>query len=283
MKLVAILFLFPYFLFAEVTESYSKKSVQVGEESILEVKFQTGDVAEWNLPAKGFIFSDADAETPVGELKDISQTSTELKFKYVYFQAGIFKSTLNWKNSKGELEYSQESLEVKTVLSGEVEPLDIAEPFVFSGSYLTRLFFIVIIGLALVTGLAYLLFYFNNKRRVVVKDALFEKLEVDQNLDYYKNKLQQMLLDSEFSHKEFIFHLSGYIKERIGIKMQSSVLHLTQSEIHEILQSEYRVANLELLTIDNYFNSIKYMPNEEKITRDNALGLIKYWDKILTR
>jgi hypothetical protein len=92
-----------------------------------------------------------------------------------------------------------------------------------------------------------------------------------------------MLLNSELSHKEFIFHLSGYIKERIGSKLQTSVMHLTQTELHEILQKDYHVANVELLSIDNYFNSVKYMPNEEMITRDNALALVKYWDKILAR
>ena len=281
--LFCLLYLFPTLLFAEVTESYSKKPVQVGEESILEVKFQTGDVAEWNLPAKGFLFSEADAETPIGELKEISQTSTELKFYYVYFTTGNFKAKLSWKNAKGEVVESQEVLEVKTVLAGEKEALDIAEPFAFSGSYLLRLILIVLAGLILVTGIAYIIFYFNNKKRISPKDALFEKLNTGEDPHFYKNKLHQMLVSSEMSHKEFIFLLSGYIKERIGTKLDTSVLHLTQSEIHEILQNQYHVANVELLTIDNYFNSVKYMPNEEKITRDNALGLIKYWDRILSR
>ncbi len=283
MKQFLFLFLIPFLLFAEVTESYSKKSVQVGEESILEVKFQTGDVAEWSLPAKGFLFSETDAETPIGELKDITQTPTELKFTYVYFEPGKFTAKLGWKNANGETVQSREVLEVKTVLADEKEPLDIAEPIVFSGQYIIRLLTFILIGLAVVTGLAYLLFYFNNKKKAKVKDALFEKLEVDSNEDFYKKQLEKMLMNSEMSHKEFIFHLSGYIKERIGNKRQVSVMHLTQSELHEILQLDYRVANVELLTIDNYFNSVKYMPNEEKITSDNALGLVKYWEKILVR
>ena len=281
--LLCLIYLFSTLLFAEVTESYSKKSVQVGEESILEVKFRTGDVAEWNLPPKGLLFLDTDTETPIGELKDITQTPTELKFYYVYFTTGNFKAKLRWKNAKGEVVESQETLEVKSVLAGEKEALDIAEPFVFSGSYLVRLILIVFVGLVLITGLAYVLFYFKNKKRNSPKDAIFTKIETGEDPNFYKNKLQQMILSSEMSHKEFIFLLSGYIKERIGAKLDSSVLHLTQSEIHEILQSKYQVANIELLTIDNYFNSVKYMPNEEKITRDNALGLIKYWDRILIR
>lgn len=283
MKYIYILFFVPTLVFAEVTESYTKKSVQVGEESVLEVKFQTGDVAEWNLPTKGFLYSDKDTETPIGELKEISQTTTELKFTYVYFEPGKFTAKLSWKNASGEVAQSQEALEVKSVLADEKEPLDIAEPIVFSGQYIVRLLTFILIGLAVVTGLAYLLFYFNNKKKAAIKDALFEKLEVDQSVDYYKKQLENMLLNSELSHKEFIFHLTGYIKERIGFKLQSSIMHLTQTELHEILQTEYRVANVELLSIDNYFNSVKYMPNEEKITRDNALSLIKYWDKILAR
>ena len=281
--LLCLLYLCPSLLLAEVTESYSKKSVQVGEESVLEVKFQTGDVVEWSLPAKGFFYSEKDAETPIGELKEITQTTTELKFTYVYFEPGKFTAKLSWKNANGEVAQSQEALEVKSVLADEKEPLDIAEPIAFSGQYIVRLLTFILIGLAVVTGLAYLLFYFNNKKKAAIKDALFEKLDVEENVDYYKKQLENMLLNAELSHKEFIFHLSGYIKERIGSKLQTSIMHLTQTELHDILQTDYRVANVELLSIDNYFNSVKYMPNEEQITRDNALALVKYWDKILAR
>lgn len=282
-KLLFCLIIFSNSLFAEVTESYSKKTVQVGEESYLEIKFQAGDVAEWNLPEKGFIFSELDSETPIGELKEIVQTATDLKLTYVYYMAGNFKAKVSWKSARGEIFPSQESLEVKTVLTGEKEALDIVEPFVFSGSYLARLILILVVGICLITGLAYVIFYFKNKKKKSPKDALFTKIETGEDPHFYKSKLQNMLLSSELSHKEFIFLLSGYIKERIGAKLDTSVLHLTQSEIHEILQTKYQVANVELLTIDNYFNSVKYMPNEEKITRDNALGLIKYWDRILMR
>ncbi|HMV41934.1 MAG TPA: hypothetical protein PK079_03420 [Leptospiraceae bacterium] len=283
MKLFILLFLFPILLFAEVIESYSKKSVQVGEESILEIKFQTGDVAEWSLPQKGFLFSESDAETPIGELKDITQTPTELKFTYVYFEAGKFSANVSWKTSSGETFKSKEELEVKSVLSGEKEPIDIAEPFVFSGSYILRLIGIILFGIGIISAFGYALFFFNNKKKVQAKDAIFEKLETEQAADYYKKQLQQLLLNTEISHKEFIFHLSGYIKERIGAKLDTSVFHLTQTEIHQILQDKYFVANIELLTIDNYFNSVKYMPNEEMITRENALSLIKYWEKILAK
>lgn len=281
MKKFLILFIIPFLLFAEVTESYSKKSVQVGEESILDVKFQTGDVVEWSLPSKGFIFSGEDSDTPVGELIEITQTPTEIKLKYVYFKSGTFKAKLSWKNAMNETTESQEDLEVKSVLTGEKELLDIADPISFSGSYIVRLLTIVLLGLVIILGIAYILFYFNNRRKIPVKDALFEKMEEEQDINYFKNKLHALLLEAEFPHKEFIFYLSGYIKEKIGFKLQSSIMHFTQSEIHDILQSDYNVPNVELLTIDSYFNSIKYMPNEEVITRDNALSLIKYWDRIL--
>lgn len=283
MKKFLLIFIIPFLLLAEVTESYSKKTVQVGEESILEIKFQTGDVAEWSLPQKGFLFSEKDQDTPIGELKDILQTSTELKFVYVYFEPGKFTASISWKTPTGEKIDSKEILEVQTVLSGEKEPIDIAEPFVFSGSYILRLIGIILLGLVIASGLAYVLFFFNNKKNLPAKDALFEKVESEQPADYYKKQLQQLLLNTEISHKEFIFHLSGYIKERIGTKLDTSVFHLTQTEIHQILQEKYFVANIELLTIDNYFNSVKYMPNEEMITRENALYLIKYWEKILAK
>ena len=131
MKYFILLLLFPIFLFAEVTESYSKKSVQVGEESILEVKFQTGDVSEWNLPTKGFLFTESDTETPIGELREITQTPSELKLYYIYYTTGNFKSNLSWKKPQGEVIQSNEALEVKSVLAGEKEALDIVEPLVF--------------------------------------------------------------------------------------------------------------------------------------------------------
>jgi hypothetical protein len=169
MKYILLLFLIPSLLFAEVTESYSKKSVQVGEESVLEVKFQTGDVVEWSLPAKGYLFSEKDAETPIGELKEITQTTTELKFIYVYFEPGKFTAKLSWKNAGGEVAQSQEALEVKSVLADEKEPLDIAEPIAFSGQYIVRLLTFIFIGLLAVTGLAYLLFILTTKRKRLLK------------------------------------------------------------------------------------------------------------------
>lgn len=273
--------LFLSFSVYPVSTSISKNEVQVGEEVSLEFKFSPGEVEEWKIPEQGFFFSDEDKNLPQGEILSIGKQDGSINVKLKYFVPGKFTPPVEWREKGGEEKNTGIQIQVNSSLSGnEKEILDIESPVLFTGEYILRAVGVFFAAILLFAGLGYLFLYFNNKKSKV-KDAFILKEHVAEDLNHYKNLLYELLLHEEIKHKDFIFILSGYIKEKISRKIDESVFHMTQSEINEILKNTFRMKDVEILTIENYFNSVKYMPNEALITRQNAQALVNQWEKNL--
>lgn len=263
---------------SEVKEKWLKDTVEVGQEAIFTLEFATNEIENLSIPEKGHLFKEKE-DIPYSEIIDIVQTSTSLVIKIVYFEAGEHELKVQWKE-KNQKKSSSAKLKVTSVLNQEKEIVDIEPPIEFSGNYLLRAILIfggLFLGLIGVSFLAYLL----HKKKPSIKDAIVQTYHTAESLNDFQRKLESILKQEFINHKDFIFILSGYIKEMIGLRLGYDAQYMNQDETNEILKSKYKFSDLELLDIKNYFNSIKYMPNDELISRQKAVEVLSYWTKKL--
>lgn len=280
---IFIIYLFMIFTlptWADVKESLSQSTVRVGDEVELKLQFSPQDVVEWKLPSKGFLNKEGDEDLPYAEITEITKGDRELKIKVIYFEPGEFVIPVSWFDKDDYENRSQKIITVKSVLQGEKDLLDIKEPIRFSGPYILRLV-LLILGIAIV--IAAILFgisYYKNKFIRPI-DAIIETESGTHR--YYLDKINGILdsLHTEIRHKDFIYILSGYIKEIISNQTGTFVQYMSQEEINGILKKRYNFSQNQLLELTNYFDSIKYMPNDEMISQRKAVELVMYWRKLL--
>ena len=265
-----LFFLTVHFLFSEIQETVNLDKVKVGDEIIYTLE-ETSSKLDCVLPKIDFLILD---NNPYAEIVESKLEDKKITIKIIFYKSGKFKIPVDCKNFK-----TTKEITVETVLENEKEALDIEQPILFSGNYTSRLIIMLIIGGLLFVGIAYLLWKWKAKSKP--SNAEFVG-EMKQPIDVtYKSQLFRFLTQTEIPHKEFIFLLSSYIKEKIELKLKYPVQHFTQKEINEILLNKFNISNIDVLSIDTYFNSVKYMPNEENISQAKAFGLVDYWDRLI--
>lgn len=267
-----LFFLTVHFLFPEIQETVNLDKVKVGDEVIYSLE-ETASKLDCVLPKIDFLLLD---NNPYAEIVESKQEDKKIIVKIIFYKSGKFKIPIECKNFKSEKEIT-----VETVLENEKEALDIAEPILFSGNYTSRLIMMLIFGGLFFIGIAYLLWKWKAKSKLKPFNADYVG-EMKQPIDVtYKSQLLRFINQTEIPHKEFIFLLSSYIKEKIELKLKYPVQHFTQKEINELLLNKFNISNIDVLSIDSYFNSVKYMPNEENISQTKAFGLVEYWDRLI--
>jgi hypothetical protein len=275
-KIILIYLLVIYTIFATPEEILEKTNIKIGE--IIEYRVK-GLGNDCELPNKDFLYSEKDSENPLAEIIDITKNQDELVIKIIFFQEGSFNFPFNCKNK--EIFSSKINIEVSSGLSGEKELLDISEPILFSGNYIKRLILFSLLIIFIFAIASYFIWKINFKKKLKVTEAYFsDSLNLIQNLDY-SIRIKALIQELEIPHKEFIFLLTGYIKEKIEKKVKYPIQHFTQAELDELLLNIYKLEQIELLKNNMYFNSVKYMPNDELISYDKAISLISYWDRVL--
>ena len=280
MKIVSIFFLlvFATFLFAEETVFWSKENISVGEEVLLTIETDS-IVSEIISPEIG-LFSHSN-ELPFVEIMSSTKDNTRILIQMRFTKSGKHEFKIKWKNEENiELEKTV-NIDIKSLLKeNENEALDIEQPLEFSGPYFFRLFVIILI-FTIIVGVLYYLFLRVGKRPKVFKDALYNESIGAEKMEPIDTSLNKLLLNSEILHKDFVYSLSEYLKLALSEKLDIDVTFMTQSEIEEVLNSKLFMTDKQISEFTMYLNSIKYMPNEEKITNTNALSIRSYWEKIL--
>ncbi|MCB1192410.1 MAG: hypothetical protein H7A23_10470 [Leptospiraceae bacterium] len=262
-------------------ETLSKPSIRVGDEVVLTLQFSPDEISKWELPAKGFLNKEENEDLPYAEIIDIVKNNTQIQIKVVYFESGEFIVPVSWFDMDDTEFRSQKIITVKSVLQGEKDLLDITDPIAFSGPYLIRLIFLILGIVLVVTAILFAISYLKNKYKNPM-DAIIEPNN-SKELHYYRDKINgiQDSLHTEIRHKDFIYILSGYIKEIITNQTGTFIFHKSQEEINEILKNRYNISPVQLEKLTIYFNSVKYMPNNEMISHQKAVELAKYWRELL--
>jgi hypothetical protein len=281
-KLIFILFFLlshTFYLSADELESWSQKSGVVGQE--LEYTFRADKIPDENihLPELGFL-SKTDSELPYAEILSINKQDGVYRIRVIFLESGEMGLPVSWKDESGKENSSESKINIQSSLTGnEKEILDITGPIEFNGFMATRILGIGLLFLAVIT----IFYYFFLKKKPKMKKANQVPMQIyeGEKSSHIWEKLESALQVEEYPHKEFVFLLSSAIKEQISENTNNRILHLTNKELMNFIKKQYKFADIDSLHWENYFSMIKYMPNEEMITREKANEKIQYWKKIL--
>lgn len=275
LTIVFLIFVLP--LFSEGKYTWSKAEVYVGEEVYLTLDTEA-NISEILAPEIGYISNSNDL--PFMEVLNQTKDGSRLVFQIRFTKAGPQEFRVAWKE-EGVLHEESISIKVESVLgANETEQQDIIEPLEFSGPYLFRLFVILIIFSAIV-GVLYYIFLTRKHRKKEPKDAGISFAVEAEKMTPPDFEIENLLKNREILHKEFAYVLSDYLKSLLSQKLESDVTYMTQSELEELLRTRLRLTEKAVGEFSLYLNSIKYMPNDEKISVENAMGIRKYWERML--
>jgi hypothetical protein len=280
MKIVSIFFLLVFVTILSATETvfWSKENISVGEEVLLTI--ETDSIVSDIISPEIGLFAQSN-ELPFVEIMSTTKDNTRILIQMRFTKSGKHELIIKWKNEENIALEKQVTIEIKSLLKeNENEALDIEEPLEFSGPYFFRLFVIVLI-FTMIVGVLYYLFLRVGKRQKVFKDALYNESVGAEKMEPIDTTLNKLLLNPEILHKDFVYSLSEYLKLALSEKLDIDVTFMTQSEIEEILNSKLFLTDKQISEFTMYLNSIKYMPNNEKLTNTNAISIRNYWEKIL--
>jgi hypothetical protein len=273
-----LFFIFTFAIYSEVTENFSKKEALVGEEVEYTLQFKQDEIKELELPAEGFFPEKADM--PEAQIISVTKENELVKIKLKYLEAGDKKLSIKWKNTNDEIVDSKSSIQIISSLTkDDKEVLDIVEPLEFSGQYIIRLAIMILVGLTVVAILSYFWLKRNIKPQKVRDGSYYTNAE--KVIGAYELMLNELLQEKEISHKEFVYLLSGYVKERLESITEESMLHLTNKELISVWNTKLRMDDFNAHKWESYFSSIKYMPNEEIISESKAKDIVSEWKGFL--
>ncbi|MCB1157847.1 MAG: hypothetical protein H7A25_21575 [Leptospiraceae bacterium] len=283
--ILLFVFFFKLSLYAEVKEYFSEKQCNVGDSIEFRVDYQNTDIKDWKLPEKGFLYGkegDKKADLPYGKIEEISKENNSLRIRIRFLQKGEFTLPLSWQDSKGDWNPSFAKIKVYSNLKGdEKKLLDIKDPVFFRGPVLLRILLIFLISTILVGTIVYVIYYFSKKYNAGPKDAIIESPPIYEPIYLYKDKIWSLLEETPIYRKDFLYILSGFIKEKIHNKYQIQVEHLTFHEMEDIFKRKYRMNSEEIKKIINFFDSLKYMPDDTILKKQDAESMLSHWDSLL--
>ena len=184
---------------------------------------------------------------------------------------------ISWQDTSTNLLQAQETIHVQSSLKGEKKVLDIAAPVKFSGPYLLRLLTIIFLGLMATAAIVYGIYYVMKKSQRQPVDAILQKPYAPVYRQLYADRLNALLSTGHIPHKDFLFLLSGYIKERLENIYQTPYAHMSFVELEDTLRKQGKITKDEYKKFQIYFDSIKYMPNDELISLQEAERMFQYW------
>lgn len=286
MRISKSLFIFICFVFgsfsilAEVHEKWSVEKAKVGD--VIEYEFEFSDIPRESLsyPSVGFF---PETGLPILEIVSLNEKENKFIFQVRFLDVGEFSFPIEWKDSNGNLEKANLKVKIESNLTGsEFDIYDITEPLEFSGPYLLKLL-AWILGITFIAiGIAYVILKIKRKSELVL-DAKFQTIQKEEKPTLKESELQKLLLMEEIPHKEFVYLLSFEVKNFLNQKYKIDTESFTNKELLNFIQSKSKINDLEKMRLQNYLDMIKYMPNEEKITRDFANKTYKTWMEILKK
>lgn len=267
-------------IYADVKEKWSVEKAKVGD--AIQYEFEFSDISKESIsyPSLGFY---PETGLPILEILSFHEKENKFFFQVRFLDVGEFSFPIEWKDANGNLEKGSLKVKIESNLTGsEFDIYDITEPFEFSGPYLLRLL-AWILGITLIAiGIAYAILKIKRKPELVL-DAKFQTIQKEEKPSSKVSDLQKLLLMEEIPHKEFVYLLSFEIKNFLHNKYKVDTESFTNKELLNFIQSKSRINDLEKMRLQNYLDMIKYMPNEEKITRDFANKTYKTWMDILKK
>lgn len=269
-----ILYLTTVSIFAEISENWKEKEVLIGEEAVFTLKFdRPEEIKDIVIPEQGFYPKDADL--PGAEIENVSKSDHEIVIIIRFLEAGDRTAPLEWTDPSGKKVKASSIIKVKTSLEGtEKSVLDISSPREFSGNFVRNLLLVFLAVTAVLGAVSYFAFRRRLKAKTA-KDADFDFIQKEEIS--FKDKIQELLKQQEVQHKEFIYLLTGFIKESLGKKLDKNLVYLDETELGRIMREMKLLKEFEIMQMETYFQSVKYMPNEDLIPVRKADEIYYYW------
>lgn len=269
-----ILCLFKASLSAEVKENWKEKEILIGEEAVFTLKFdRPEEIKDIVIPEQGLYPKDADL--PDAEIESTAKSDHEIVIILRFLEAGEKTAPLEWTDVSGKKIKASSVIKVKSSLEGtEKNVLDISAPKEFSGNFVKNLLLVFLAVVAVLGAVSYFVF----RRRLKTKtarDADFDFIHKEEIS--FKDKIEEILQKQEVPHKEFIYLLTGFIKESLGKKLDKNLVYLDETELGKIMREMKLLKEFEIMQMETYFQSVKYMPNEDLIPVRKADEIYYYW------
>lgn len=278
--LFGILFLIEVFP-SEAIEKWQPNKAKVGDLVTFEIELKNIQANSVEYPKIGFY---PEKELPSFEILSVVESKNTLRFQVRFLEAGEFSFPIQWKNENGEQEAAKEKIQIESNLTGsEFDIYDISEPVEFSGPFLLRLL-VWILGIILFLGvISYFVLKVRRAHRPAL-DAKFQTLQQEiEKPKFQETQLFKLLEQEEIPHKEFVYLLSLEVKILLHEKYKIDSESFTNKELMQFIQDRTKISDLERLRMENYLDRIKYMPNEETISREFAKTIYKNWMDMLKR
>jgi hypothetical protein len=282
-KFLIIISLFSLSVFAEPKDAWNKPEALVGETVVLTIVFEPTEVKNWEMPEKGFLYKDKKDEEnklPFASIKEIQKDANRYILTVVFLDTGTFSLPIHYTDFNDERFTLNQTIKIISSIEPQKdkELLDIVPPVQFSGPYLVRLLLIILFGLVVTGSIIYLLYYISQKKPI---DAIIQSPTPYKIVDYYANQMDRLLSQEIVNHKEFIFMLSGFIKEKVSSIYNESIHYMTLEEIIPFLYKKSSVVATELKTNLSYFTSIKYMPDNSILSQEEAKKIYQKWKGLI--
>ncbi len=270
-KYIVIILLSSVSLFAKPKETVLETDVYVGDTIHYQIEFTESDESNLDLE-EGEIYEDD--TIPSYKVFDVVKEKTKLKASIVFYKPGTFILPISWEQN-GERIKSSEAIKVKSQLLGnETDIEDIEPPINFSGPYLFRLLFIIIITAINIYLLYALYIYWRSKPKIM--DAIWEKRPVLEETTKRLHSIELYLQSETISEKELAFKISEYLKEVYSKRLDKDILGKTDSEFLAELFDRTHIDDSVLRNTRIYFRNTKYDDNHTELKKESATSL---WEK----
>lgn len=281
-KWILTLILIAWPLMADVRESWSKPEAQVGETVILYLMHTHAQ--DWQIPQQGFLYDKKKQQQnlPYAQIVSIDKTPGKIQIQVVFLMVGQFSLPVSWLNTiSQQREKTVKTIEIRSSLKGEKQLLDISSPISYSGPYLLRLIFMILVGIVIFSLSVYGVYYLAKKHNEAPRNAIISQPQEFLQTNHYEKLLQQYIRDGQIRHKDFLFALTGYIKERLEYYYREPCRHQELVELSPLVKRKCSIQEEDWQKVLLYFDSIKYMPNNELISNSEAQELFRDWQEKL--
>ncbi len=272
--LVSILSIFSYSPLFSVSKEYvSKNEIFTGDTFQYSIEFDQILPASLTFP-DGDFFEDGD-DLPLFKVISVSKIDNKLTLNLRFYSPGEYILPIEWEENGDSLKSSLR-IQVKSRLKNDQKDIEENDPpILFSGRYLHRL----ILAIAIFMLLCYLLyaFFIFWKKQTKIVNAEWEKIP---EIEPRKKKLYLMedsLKNETIIFKDFCYLFTSYCKEEYSYRLSADLLHQTDSEFLAYLYDHSGIEDSDLREIRNLFRSVKYLPNEKILSRDEAIQIWTDW------
>lgn len=258
-------------------EQLSAKDIYVGDSFDYLIEFENQLPKSLSYPTEEFFEEGEDL--PLFKVLQVEKTEKTLKLKIRFYAPGEFILPLAWEENSKQIN-SEFKILIQSRLSGtETDIEDNEPPLSFSGQYLHRLIFVLLLFLLLVYFVYAMFVYWKQQNRIVNADW--------ENLPELEMRAKKLYLIEEFlkkdtiPYKDFCYFFTSYCKEEYSYRLKTNLLHQTDSIFLAYLYDHSGLEESVLREIRNIFRTVKYSDFEKQLTQSEAQELWLDWKQKL--